>query len=159
MAKKNRSTHSKPIQGVGVVGKTILVLACILIATISIYALVFLILSMMPAVVASVIDRGHGKCASKTIGAFNFMGVLPFLFELWKGKESVGAVQNLITDPYVWLLCYGAAAFGWMMVWIMPQFIAFIFTARAQIKISSLKEDQQKLVDEWGEEIRRTVIK
>jgi hypothetical protein len=114
------------------------------------YAVIFFLLGMSPALVAGIADRRIGNCASRTIGAFNFMGILPFIFELMKAGDRAEKAQQIATDPSIWMFVYSSAILGWAMIWMVPQITAAIFTVRAEIRVGRLKRSQDQLVEEWG---------
>ena len=87
MAEEDKAAESNDatmdgLKGLGFVNWFVILVVSSLLLVISHYAIVFLLLGMSPAIVARIADKRIGNCASRTIGAFNFMGMLPFLFEL-----------------------------------------------------------------------------
>lgn len=118
------------------------------------YAFIFVLFGMLPTIVAMTIDRRVTRSASNTIGAFNLMGVMPYLIQLWNSSDVSQEAQHILTDVYVWFYIYSAAALGWIMIWIMPQIWANIVISRAHNKVAQLEQAQEKLVEEWGEEVR-----
>ena len=140
----------RQLQRFSLLGKMILALTSLLILSVSVFAMIFLLLSMVPSFVAAISDRGAGRCASKTVGAFNYMGVLPSLFDIWRSNDPTFTARNMLVDPNVWLFTYGAAAVGWLMVLLMPKVVSYIFTSRSVIKIQHIEAAQKELVEEWG---------
>lgn len=113
-------------------------------------AFCFFILGMLPTIVAILTDKGRGKYAAKTIIGFNFMGVLPTIFNVISSKNHEFTAKEAVTDIYVWLFCYGIASLGWIFVWLMPQITLMILTARADAKIRKIQTIQEDLVEEWS---------
>lgn len=122
--------------------------------SVSFYALILVIMSMLPTLTAWMVDKGSGKNATRIIAAFNYCGILPSLITLWESRVNSSLAKHMIADPMIWLVSYGAAAIGWGMVLIIPQFISYVFAARAELKIAYLKGQQQKLVEEWGQDVK-----
>lgn len=151
---KKTAAASKDMQRFSTLGNSIFVLTAILVISLSFYAFLYLILSMLPTLVAYFNDKSAGKSASNTVGAFNFMGVMPILFKIWNSGDVSTSVKGLITDPQVWLLGYGAASLGWLMVLFMPKLVSSIFTSRSDTRIQNLKKSQDKLVEDWGYEVK-----
>lgn len=136
-----------------ILGKLVIGLAFVLLLSVSFYAVIFLIFGMLPTFMASSIDKRSGKFASRTIGAFNFTGTVPFLIDIWVSSDPFNTIKDIVMDPVVWIIVYGSAGFGWFMIWIMPQIVSVAFTTQADIKIHKLHFDRDKLVEEWGDEI------
>lgn len=141
------------LAGIGIVSWIIMLVIGAILFTVSHYATIFLILGMTPAIIARITDKRIGNSASRTIGAFNFMGIVPYLFELYNSTDKALMAKHIATDTKTWVFVYSAAAMGWVAVWIIPQIISIIFSVRAQIRIHRLETSQKKLVDEWGEEV------
>lgn len=140
-------------KGLRFLKKVIIVLMGGILAVVSPYALTFVILAMLPGVVAMCVDKGAHKYASNTVIVLNFVGVLPFLFEMWKSQEVGETAQRMIMDMSIWLFVYGAAAFGWVLIWGMPQMGAALLLARAEARVNKMRQMQQELVEEWGDKI------
>jgi hypothetical protein len=142
------------LKGIGLIGKIVGLLVIVWLISVSYYAFAFFALGMLPAIVSIVIDRGAGRFASKTVTACNFVGIMPYLFDIGMTYERSLASKQLMAQPVTWLVIYGFAAVGWMLIWILPQITLVVFTIRADLKKTKLQEDQVKLLDEWGEEVK-----
>ncbi|MCE3233240.1 MAG: hypothetical protein K0R98_1497 [Rickettsiaceae bacterium] len=142
------------LKGISIVGKVVGLIVMLWLISVSYYAFAFFALGMLPAVVSMIIDRGTGRFASKTVTACNFIGILPYLFDIGMTYERSLASKQLMAQPITWLVIYGASAVGWMLIWILPQITLVIFTMRADMKKTTLIEEQARLLDEWGEEVR-----
>jgi hypothetical protein len=142
------------LKGIGIIGQLIGFFVLSWLLSISYYAVAFFALGMLPTIFAMVLDRGAGRFASKTVAACNFIGTMPFLADIAMGYEPSITAKDLMAEPITWLLIYGAALVGWMMIWMIPQTTLMIFTMRAEMKTKVLKEEQAKLLDEWGEEVK-----
>ena len=154
---KSNTASNAPIsdlKGIGFVGKAVGILVMIWLVSISYYAFAFFALGMLPAIVAIVVDRGAGRFASKTVFACNFVGILPFLFDIGLAYERSIAAKQLMVDPFTWLVMYGFAAIGWILIWILPQITLIIYTIRADVNAKKLHKDQESLLDEWGDEVK-----
>lgn len=147
---KKSAHQAKQLKRFSLLSKAIFILTSIWILSVSVAGLIFFLLSMVPALVAALNDKGSGKCASKTVGAFNYMGVLPSLFHIWHSPDATIAARTMLVDPNVWLITYGSAASGWMMVLLMPKVVSYIFTSRSTIKIRHIESLQKELINEWG---------
>lgn len=157
MAKKdNDNLHNDNlnIKGLGVISWFIIISIGTFLFFVSSFAILILVLGMSPTIVASVTDKRYGSCASRTVGAMNFMGILPFLFDLLKSSDPAVLAKELATTPSVWLSIYGCAFMGWVIIWVVPQITAAIFNVRAENKVENITKLQEVLVQEWGPEIK-----
>jgi hypothetical protein len=149
---KNQGINSS-VRGAGLAIKLTTLFIALVTLTLSGYAFVFMMIAMLPTISAVLIDKRLSKAASSTIGAFNLVGILPYLDSLLKNTDVSTAAQHLIGDIYVWFYIYGAAGVGWLVVWMAPHLWATVFVARAESKIKNLREAQDELVEEWSEEV------
>lgn len=113
--------------------------------------------SMLPSVVAFVVDKSQGKFLFKCVLAVNICGMLPALLDLTLAGRDLSAVTAIISDVWYWLYAYGAAAFGWVLYGGVPRVIASYVSIKAQNRIRELRDVQAKLIDEWGEDVARQV--
>ncbi|HZH25919.1 MAG TPA: hypothetical protein VEY95_01940 [Azospirillaceae bacterium] len=134
--------------------KAAFVLMSVAAAIVSLPSVVLLAVGMIPTLVAYIIDDDDEKLAPITVGALNFAGVLPLLFELWQGGGSMPQLRSLAASPAHWLLMYGAAAFGWAIYFAVPPVIGSTLIAKRQAKVQTLRAEQMKLVGAWGEDVR-----
>ncbi|PIR39539.1 MAG: hypothetical protein COV35_03240 [Alphaproteobacteria bacterium CG11_big_fil_rev_8_21_14_0_20_39_49] len=151
--KKIKSNKRSELKGIGIFGKIIGLGIVVWLISISYYAFAFFLLGMLPSILSMTIDRGAGRFASKTVTACNFTAVIPYLFEIGLTYEKDIYAKHLMTDPLTWFVIYGFSAVGWMLIWILPNLSLIFITARADMQTKALKNEQKKLLDEWGEDI------
>ncbi|MBI1274472.1 hypothetical protein GC177_00680 [bacterium] len=118
------------------------------------HSFIFLIAGMLPAIVASIVDRSQSRYQLKTVAAMNFAGVAPYLAELIQQKNAASAVQGMISMPSVWLMMYGVAGFGWIIAIASPKMVRHVIEMFSDNKIFAIEKEQQKLLEEWGSEIQ-----
>ncbi len=116
-------------------------------------SVLFIIFSMMPGLVAYIIDRTEEKSATFCVGGLNFCGAFPYLLELWLGDHSVGQAMQLLTDVFVLAVMYGGAAMGWMLYLSLPPVIASFIQVMSQKRLDQLRSTQRELLEEWGDEL------
>lgn len=153
MSTPSKTKSSKQLTGINVIGKLFGILVISWLMSESYYAFAFFALGMLPGVMATVFDRGSGRFASKTVLAFNFTGLFPFLFDIAQSPDKSYAAQQRMVDLWVWLFVYGTASMGWVMIWIVPQITVLVLAFRAEFKIKNFKARQKELTTEWGEEV------
>jgi len=119
------------------------------------YGTLLFLLGMLPTFVASYVDHSHDRNNYRVVAACNFSGVLPFVMDLWKQGITSDSVTNMLMNPQVWLLMYGAAAFGWGVVWFFPKAMHMLLEMVQNSTIKSLEAKQQQIVDEWGIDVEK----
>jgi hypothetical protein len=112
-----------------------------------------LALGMLPFIVAWFVDRREEKYAAYCVGGFNLSGVMPYLFVLWAGGDSMQALGKIMTNPFAWLVMYGAAAFGWLANYWAPQITMRVRRARDRGEVARLRKRQEQILEEWGPEV------
>ena len=110
---------------------------------------------MLPTIVAYIIDRSYLKSATFCVGGMNLCGVFPYLMDLWMMDHSLSGARVILTDVFILLIMYGASAFGWFMFLAIPPVIITFLSVMAESRISQLRSDQKRLIEEWGESISR----
>jgi len=114
---------------------------------------VVLLINMAPTAVAWMVDRARPRYLAITVGMLNFCGSLPAEFELWRHGQSYGIAFEVATNPYYWLIAYGAAAVGWMVYLALPAVLRGYYGMTTVSRLQSLKKRQAQVVEAWGEEV------
>ena len=143
----------KQLLGINIVGKIVGLFVVIWLISVSYFAFIFFAIGMLPAILAHFVDRSSARFASKTVSAFNFVGILPFLMEIALTVNRSLVVQRMMTDLSVWGTVYLTASVGWLMVWSLPQISQMLYLARANAQILRLEREQKEIEEEWGEEV------
>ena len=118
---------------------------------------ILLAVGMIPTVVAYVVDRDPDKTAPMTVGGLNFAGVVTFLISLWQAGHTMTALTKVLTDPFAWLVMYGAAGLGWALYYGIPPAVAGWIMLRAEARIAQRIEEQRELIALWGTEVNGIV--
>ena len=114
-------------------------------------ALIVLFVGMAPTAVAIFIDRDPQKNASISVATLNIAGLSPYLVDFILGTASFNKAIGLVTDVFVLVVIYGAAAAGWVLVLILPPVSAIVLAVMADSRIAALRKEQRQLVEDWGE--------
>lgn len=122
-------------------------------AVIALPTAVLFAVGLVPTLVALIIDKNREKYAAISVGSLNFCGVMPAAFELWMGGHSMGLTISLLSQPMHWLGMFGAAALGWAIHLTVPPIVAASIAVKTRTAIAEHKKAQDKLQDEWGEEV------
>jgi hypothetical protein len=119
--------------------------------------IIFVILAMLPTVVAYFMDTTPGKQLTRAIGVCNLAGALPWLLPMMKSGIRLERIEiiPLMTNPKAWIIIYGAAIGGWFLVFLCRFIARFLVVVFLEYKIVSLERFQQKLLEEWGQQIRQ----
>jgi hypothetical protein len=130
------------IYTIGVIGVLLLILPTALV----------LVIGGLPTLVGVVIDRSPKHYLTRCVGFLNFAGVSPYLVKIWMHHTVLAAMQMLI-DPYVWLVMYGAAAIGWIIYLSAPSIAWLQVEIMGTRRIATLHARQRQLISEWGEDV------
>jgi hypothetical protein len=114
---------------------------------------IFLFFSMMPTLVAGLVDRSGKGTRALTVGAMNLAGSTPFLFELWTGGHTAQNALALISNPRTIVVIYCAAGIGYLIDWAMSGIVATVMIQRSASRLKEIKKKQAELVERWGEEV------
>ena len=109
--------------------------------------------TMLPTLFSFLFDRSHGKSFTLTIGMLNLTAVVPSLITLWTTSHSISTANDIIADPRTWMTILGACGVGWLVFLAMPPIIKAYYEAVSASRIRTLRERQNTLRQEWGDEI------
>jgi len=126
-------------------------------AVIAAPTMIVLFFGMLPTLVAYIIDRTKQKSAAFSVGAINFIGVFPYVMNLWTDFNSVDRALGMVGDIFSLLVMYSAAAFGWLIFLALPSVISAFVIVMQQRKVAQLRGEQKDLIDEWGAEVAALV--
>jgi hypothetical protein len=118
---------------------------------------ILLAVGMIPTAVAYVVDRDPDKTARMTVGGMNLAGVAAFLITLWKGGHTMAGLSKILTDPFSWLVMYGAAGLGWTLYYGIPPAVVGWVILRGESRIAQRIEEQRELIALWGTEVNGIV--
>lgn len=114
----------------------------------------FVIIGLLPSIVAYFMDVTSNRHNFKTVFACNLTGMLPYLGTmLQNGPASQAVLQSVMGDMNAWLIIYGAAMMGMLLVKICPQIAQFLIVGIAHTQIGHIEHVQKKIENEWGEEV------
>ncbi len=136
-------------------GLTLMIaIALAALAALAALPLVFVLVpGMTPTLVTLFVDRQRSRHVSYVVGVMNFAGVLPFLLVLAKDRLSMHAAALALSDPFTWLVMYGAAASGWMICAATPTLARFCLELQANNKRRALEVLGTAIRREWGDDV------
>ncbi len=116
-------------------------------------AVVVLVMGMLPTLVAVIIDRSATRHAGTTVGALNFAGTFPFIWDQVAMESTVYTGFDSATNAFHVFVMYGAAASGWMLYMAVPPVVVSMSEVFRRNHIRRLESRQSDLLEEWGQEI------
>lgn len=111
--------------------------------------------TMLPMLAAYFSEKHPHRYAWLCVGGLNFSGLVPYLFSLWFGVDTVDEAIRMLSEGDVLLWSYAASAFGWMLYKAMPPLVSSWLAMTNAHRVSALKAAQRKLVEEWGPDVAR----
>lgn len=114
---------------------------------------VFIIIGILPSIVAYYVDTTANKSTFHTVFACNMSGVLPFVVKLIDNGNRTSEIQSMLSDMEVLFIMYISAAFGWVLVKGMPYCAALLISGLNERQISKYKGRQKDLIKEWGPDV------
>ncbi len=115
-------------------------------------------ISMLPSLVALIVDRSKRKTKAITVGAMNLAGATPFLLELWMSGNDFEKAFSVVTDPKAIIVIYSSAAIGYLIDWSMTGIVASVLVQRGHARKKAIVKHQKELVDRWGEEVKGELV-
>jgi hypothetical protein len=112
-----------------------------------------LVPGMMPTLAVMLIDRRRPRYLTYAVGIMNSAGVLPFLIVLMLGGLTMRAAAHMLSDPFTWLVMYGAAAAGWCVSLVTPSLARISIEIKASQHRRTLEALSRAMREEWGEEV------
>ncbi|MBL6933835.1 MAG: hypothetical protein ISR48_00315 [Alphaproteobacteria bacterium] len=123
-------------------------------AVVALPTIILLGLGLIPTFVAFKIDPYRRlRYATRCVGSMNLTAAMPYVLQLWGGRNDVDAAFAILGDPMSWMVMFGGAAVGWGFYLGLPSVVQIFLTMQAEQRVIFLTERQQKLVEEWGEVI------
>ncbi|NKB48926.1 MAG: hypothetical protein GKS02_06125 [Alphaproteobacteria bacterium] len=114
-------------------------------------ALILLFVGMAPTAVAIFIDREPEKHAAISVAILNFAGLSPYLADFILGAATFSQAIALVSNVFVLVVIYGAAAAGWVLVLLLPPVSAIVLGVVTDGRIETLRKEQKQLIEDWGE--------
>ena len=154
MAKKDKKKKDKEKKKGGFLKTLLLIVISIVLIVLIKSTFVFVICGLIPSFVAYYVDATQNRRTFHTVFACNLSGVLPFVSDLVLSGNQTDNMQIMLSDVYVWFIMYASAAFGWGLVWAGPHAAELFLKAFNTGQITRMQGMQQRLMEEWGEDIR-----
>jgi len=120
------------------------------------FGFIFLLLALLPSIVAFFIDRDPGKPTSKIVFACNLAATMPSLMPMIDAGIKFRHYDTSLTlsNPSTWLIVYSGAAAGWCLIYLCRYVARFTVTLLYEYNITMLEGQQKRLIEEWGQQIK-----
>lgn len=115
---------------------------------------VFLVMGLAPSMVSLFAERAKDRANRvQTIAAFNIAGVLPFAVEIVRAGSSLDAASAVLGNASAWLVIFGAAGTGFLLLAIAPQITAAILQTVKSDRLKRVDKKRREMIAEWGHAI------
>jgi hypothetical protein len=132
-----------------------LLIVCLGMAFIIQSAFVFLVIGVLPSIVAYYTHAKHERQVFRIVLCCNLAGLIPYMAELLESGNNKALLQEYIADPRVWLVVYLSAGAGYLLVRCTRYVVQFVIEFTSATKIARLQGFQNRLLEEWGPEVQR----
>lgn len=115
---------------------------------------IFVVVAMLPAIVAYYMDHSPRPYLFKTVFALNLSGVLPYIGRMLR-EGPMGSLQPIMQSIDTWIIIYGAALSGYVLVSITP-ILTHVFLGRFHVgQVQRIEGVLKRIEGEWGEEVTK----
>lgn len=108
---------------------------------------------LLPTLIAAIVDDRPVRTAWLTVGAMNFAGLVPAVFDLWHVGHEIPNALNILIQPKTIILAYSAASIGWLIYFHVPRMIMGFLVLRARNRLNDIEKRRQELMRKWGTEV------
>lgn len=112
-----------------------------------------IVIGLMPAIVTYYMDYSRRRYVFKTIFACNLAGMMPAIITMLANGPRSMVMQEIMGDASNWIMIYGFAFMGWLMVKIAPLVALSLISGFHGTQILRLKGNQRRIENEWGKEV------
>ncbi|MFZ4542267.1 MAG: hypothetical protein ACOYNL_10845 [Rickettsiales bacterium] len=116
---------------------------------------VFFVIGMLPCIVAYYMDVSKYRYTFKSVFAANLSGMMPYITKIIYHGPSSTLLQEIMGDSTTWIIIYGAALLGWMLVKVCPMVAQAMVAGVHQTQFMRYDWLQKKLENEWGDEVKQ----
>lgn len=132
----------------------ILVIPLLLVGLVFMPSAAVIVAGMGPTIAARMVDTSAGRRFTITVGSLNLVGTLYFLRAIWAAGHSLSDIVPVLSDVFGWFCVMVATGTGWIIFGMMPIVVAKVAEAQTAVRLHRIRQDQSRLVREWGEAVR-----
>lgn len=115
----------------------------------------FVLLGLMPSMVAYFVDTATGKPTFKCVLSCNLAGMIPTFADVLISESMPATMQMLMNDLFTWFIVYGSAAGGYALLTTCRTLTLIGIIITWDARIESFLKKQEKLVKEWGPKVKQ----
>jgi len=130
---------------------TVLKVSGMMVAIVFAPTTIMFLIGMLPTVVAAFVNRHRIRIL--TVGALNFAGCVPFVYQLWLTGHSFDNAIILLAKPENIIVMYVAAAVGYLIDWAVTGVVAAMMYEKARARKKEIKARLEVLVERWGQKV------
>lgn len=135
--------------------KIFLILFCLFAMAFLRTGFIFIIIGMLPSIVAYYVDQSDHRYTFKSIFYCNTAGMLPYIAQLMEYGPRSSNIQGIMDHPLTWIVVFGAATGGLLLTLLGPIVAEMLIGSIHQTQVRSLQRAQKRIEKEWGNEITR----
>jgi hypothetical protein len=109
---------------------------------------------MVPTVAAALVDTHPRRFLTRAVGAVNLSGVVLPVLALVHGRFGFSQALHVLGEPRNWIIMFGAAGLGWVLVGVTPPIARVILDMRAHEAERRLRREEAQLAAEWTGDLR-----
>lgn len=117
-------------------------------------ATIFILLSLIPSIIAYYYDEFQEKNIFKTVLACNLCGIAIVLHDVFLADSIAARVQVKYESLQPWLIVFGSSIGGAVLILIGRISSYYVIKNQCNTKVKNLRKAQEQLIDEWGEDIQ-----
>ena len=117
---------------------------------------VMVLVATIPTIVAFMTDDDPNYSTAVAVGSLNVVGVLPFVIDLWGRGQTINVAFDIMSQMTTWVVVYGAAGVGKLIMYVVPQAIASVTLAGLERRHKLLNKNLESLRDAWGQDVGTT---
>ena len=153
MAAKVQKEASRRASGKSSLKSRLFLAMSVIISIVFLPTSMLVFVGMLPSVMAFVVSSRASGARVSTIFAMNLAGCIPFIFKLWSSGNDFEASFDIITNMRYMTIIYLAAAFGYMIDWVVTGIVSSFLFQRGMGRMEAIKRRQENLVKQWGKEV------
>ena len=119
---------------------------------------VFFIIGMLPCIIAYYMDVSKHRYVFQSVFATNLSGMMPYITKIIYNGPSSTLLQEVMGNATSWVIIYGSAIFGWLLVVLCPLVAQAMVAGVHQTQFMRYEWLQKKLESEWGDEVKQFSI-
>jgi hypothetical protein len=149
------SRRDRPADSAGTLLALVVIGFALILGLYSMHTLYFVVLALMPAAFAAIIEPRGQRAATIAIASLTLATITPLVLStMLAGKQ-----RDLLMSLEAWSFVGGAILAGLAIFLCLPAAAAWHQAGRAKRRIEILRKRQHEIEETWGSEVRTTVTR